>query len=45
MQKEQFEEQWEGPFKIREVMGKGMYKLTNVENQKNAPRTWDAMYL
>ena len=34
VRKGKFGEQWEGPFEIREVLGKGTYKLTNVENRK-----------
>ena len=40
-QQEKFSEQWDGPFKIKEVMGKGTYRLRNVQNQKEVPRTWN----
>ena len=45
VQKGKFGEQWEGPFEIREALGKGTYRLTNVQNWKDVPRTWNAMYL
>ena len=45
MHKGKFGEQWEGPFEIKEFLGKGTYRLTNVQNRKNVPRTWNAMYL
>ena len=45
MQKGKFSEQWEGPFEIREVLGKGTYKLTNLSNEKDVPRTWNTMFL
>ena len=34
MQKRMFNEQWDGPFEVKEVMGKGTYKLTNLSNGK-----------
>ena len=45
MQKGKFKEQWEGPYELKEVMGKGTYKLTNLSNGKEVPRTWNAMFL
>ena len=45
MQKGKFSEQWEGPFEIREVLGKGTYKLTNLSNGKDVPRMWNAVFL
>ena len=45
MQKEKFSEQWEGLCEIKEVIGKGTYKLTNLSNGKDVPRTWNAMFL
>ena len=45
MQKGKFSEQWEGTFEIREVLGKGTYKLTNLSNEKDVPRMWNAMFL
>ena len=45
MQKGKFNEQWKGPYKIREVLGKGTYKLTNLSNEKDVPRTWSAIFL
>ena len=45
VQKVKFGEQWEGPFEITEILGKGTYRLTNVQNKKDVPRTWNAMYL
>ena len=45
MQKGKFSEQWEGPYEIREVLGKGTYKLINLSNRKDIPRTWNAMFL
>ena len=44
VRKGKFGEQWEGPFEIREVLGKGTYKLTNVENRKEVPQTWNATW-
>ena len=34
MQKGKSIEQWEGPFEIRDVLGKGTYKLINLSNGK-----------
>ena len=45
MQKGKFSEQWEGQFEIKEVLGKRTYKLTNLSNGKDVPRTWNAMFL
>ena len=45
MQKGKFSEQWEGTFEIREVLGKGTYKLTNLSNGKDVPITWNTMFL
>ena len=45
VQKGKFEEQWEGPFELKVALGKGTYLLTNVQNQKDVPQTWNAMYL
>ena len=45
MQKGKFSEQWDGPFKIKEILGKGTYKLTNLSNRKDVPRMWNAMFL
>ena len=45
MQKGKFGEQWEGPFEIREVLGKGTCKLTNLSNGKDVPITWNDMFL
>ena len=39
IRKGKFGEQWEGPFEIKEVLGKGTYKLVNVHNRKDVPRT------
>ena len=43
--KEKFSEQWEGPFEIKEVLGKGTYKLTNLSNKKKVHRIWNALFL
>ncbi|XP_072087294.1 uncharacterized protein [Arachis hypogaea] len=32
---------WEGPYRIREVLGKGVYKLERLDG-KEIPRTWNA---
>ena len=45
MQKGKFSEQWEGPYEIKDVLGKGTYKLTNLSNGKDIPRTWNATFL
>lgn len=45
VQKGKFGEHWEGPFEIKEILGKGTYKLINVQNGKDVPRTWNVMYL
>ena len=45
MQKGNFSEQREGPYEIKEVLGKGTYKLTNMSNGKEVPRTWNTMFL
>ena len=45
IQKGKFNEQWEGPFEIKEEMGKGTYKLINLSNMKEVPRMWNAMFL
>ena len=45
MQKGKFSQQWEGPYEVREVLGKGTYRLTNLSNGKDVPRTWNAMFL
>ena len=45
MQKGKFSEQWEGRFEIKEVLGNGTYKLINLSNGKEAPRTRNAMFL
>ena len=45
VQKGKFGEQWQGPFEVKEVLGKGTYQLTNVQNKKDVLRTWNAMYL
>ena len=37
MQKGKFSEQWEGPYEIKEVLGKGMYRLVNLSNGKDVP--------
>ena len=37
MQKGKFSERWEGPYEIKEVLGKGTYKLTNMSNGKDVP--------
>src|SRR5690606_19137255 len=43
LQKGKFGEHWEVPFEIKEIFGKGTYRLTNVQNRKDVPRTWNAM--
>ena len=45
MQKGKFSEQWESPYEIKEVLGKGMYKLIKLSNEKDVPRAWNAMFL
>ena len=45
MQKGKFSEQWEGPYEIKEILAKGTYKLINLSNGKDVPRTWNAMFL
>ena len=45
LQKGKFGEHWDGPFEIKEICRKGTYRLTNVQNRKDVPRTWNAMYL
>ena len=45
MQKGKFSEQWEGPYEIKEILGKETYKLINLSNGKDVPRTWNAMFL
>ncbi|XP_020972755.1 uncharacterized protein LOC110269324 [Arachis ipaensis] len=34
---------WEGPYRVREVIGKGAYKLERLDG-KEIPRTWNADY-
>ena len=45
MQKGKFSGKWEGPYEVKEILGKGMYKLINLSNEKDVPRTWNAMFL
>ena len=45
MQKEKFSKQWEGPYEIKDVLGKGTYKLTNLSNRKEVPKMWNAIFL
>ena len=45
MQNGKFSEQWERLYEIKEVLGKGKYKLTNLSNGKEVPITWSAMFL
>ena len=45
MQKGKFSEQWERPYEVREVLDKGTYRLTNLSNRNDVPRTWNAMFL
>ena len=44
MQKGKFNDQWEGPYEVKEVLGKGTYKLTNLSNVKDVLITWNAMF-
>ena len=44
MQKGKLSEQWDGPFEVREILGKGIYKLTNLSNEIDVPITWNAMF-
>ena len=36
--------QWEGPYRITEVVGQGAYQLRSVDEQ-DLPRSWNAMHL
>ena len=45
IQKWKFSKQWEGPFEIKEVLGKETYKLTNLRNKKEVARTWNEIFL
>ena len=43
--KKKLEPNWEGPFEIIEVLGRGSYTLKNVCSGKIVPRTWNSMSL
>ena len=45
MQKGKFSKQWLGLFMVRDVLGKGTYKLTNLNTGKEVSRTWNTMFL
>ena len=36
--------QWEGPYRITEVVGQGAYRLRSIDEQ-DVPRSWNAMHL